>query len=146
MRIGVKTPFCVSEQLAAYQDAIRQHDVPAGDLEVYDSNSWRRVGLKGKYKAVMAPCVASDGHPDIIGDNVLRALVAAYNAMPVALQAIERLEREKAEWARIAAQRNVSIALIAQERDRLRAEVAGYQAWERSVNEALNSGDGSYRP
>jgi hypothetical protein len=25
-------------------------------------------------------------------------------------------------------------------------ELDGYQAWARSVNEALNSGDGSYRP
>jgi len=30
--------------------------------------------------------------------------------------------------------------------ERLAKEVDGYRAWERSVNEALNSGDGSYRP
>lgn len=37
--------------------------------------------------------------------------------------------------------------------DQLQSELAeaqkrirGYESWERSVNEALNSGDGSYRP
>lgn len=25
-------------------------------------------------------------------------------------------------------------------------ELRGYEAWERSINEALNTGDGSYRP
>lgn len=29
---------------------------------------------------------------------------------------------------------------------KLRQRIDGYEAWERSVNEALNSGDGSYRP
>ena len=33
---------------------------------------------------------------------------------------LERLEREKAEWAGVAATRNVNIALIAEERDKLR--------------------------
>ena len=28
----------------------------------------------------------------------------------------------------------------------LRDRIRGYESWERSVNEALNSGDGSYRP
>lgn len=28
----------------------------------------------------------------------------------------------------------------------LEKRLRGYEAWERSVNEALNSGDGSYRP
>lgn len=28
----------------------------------------------------------------------------------------------------------------------LASEVARYEAWERCVNEALNSGDGAYRP
>jgi hypothetical protein len=83
------------DQIAAYQDAVRQHDVPAGELEVYDSCSWLRVGTKGKYKAVMQPVVASDGHPDIAGRNVLRALVAAFNAMPVALAEIARLRQEE---------------------------------------------------
>lgn len=29
---------------------------------------------------------------------------------------------------------------------RLQKELDGYRAWERSINEALNSGDGTYRP
>jgi predicted nuclease with TOPRIM domain len=36
---------------------------------------------------------------------------------------IERLERERAEWSGIAAQRNRNIALIAEERDKYRDEV-----------------------
>lgn len=34
------------------------------------------------------------------------------------------------------------VAELAKANERLR----GYEAWERSVNEALNSGDGAYRP
>ena len=30
--------------------------------------------------------------------------------------------------------------------ERLQAQIAGYERWAQSVNEALNSGDGSYRP
>ena len=37
-------------------------------------------------------------------------------------------------------------AALRMEVDRLKAQLAGYKRWESSVNEALNSGDGSYRP
>lgn len=50
-------------------------------LEVYDSNSYRRVGLKGRYHTVMRAAVHRDGQPDITPTPVLRALVAAFNAM-----------------------------------------------------------------
>lgn len=30
--------------------------------------------------------------------------------------------------------------------DKLRATIAGYESWRRSIDEVLNSGDGSYRP
>lgn len=44
--------------------------------------------------------------------------------------------------------REISKAFLeaADELERLRSEVAGYQRWASSVNDALNSGDGSYRP
>ena len=30
--------------------------------------------------------------------------------------------------------------------ERLQAKLREYEAWERDINQALNSGDGSYRP
>jgi hypothetical protein len=102
------------EAIAAYRDAMRQHDVPAGELEVYDSNSWRRVGMKGQFQTVMQPYVAKDGHPDIVGTNVLRALVAAFNAMPSALAEIETLEKSESEINDLYIEkRQLSIALAA---------------------------------
>ncbi len=66
----------------AYEDAMRAYGVPSEPLQVYDSNSWRRVGLAREYRIVMFPCNSqSDGHPDISGGNVLQALVAAFNVM-----------------------------------------------------------------
>lgn len=51
-------------------------------LEVYDSNSYRRVGIKGQYRElVYAVQQRSDGHLDIHGTPLLRAMVAAFNAM-----------------------------------------------------------------
>ena len=38
------------------------------------------------------------------------------------------------------------VRVLLAEIERLNNEVAGYQRWASSVNEALNSGDGSYRP
>ena len=38
------------------------------------------------------------------------------------------------------------IAALEAEIVRLRKVIAGYEAYERSVNDALNAGDGSYRP
>lgn len=76
------SPPPVPEQwLKVFAESLRLHGVPAEHLEVYDSNSWRRVGLAGTYKEVMYPCAAPDGHPDICGEGVLRVLVDAFNAM-----------------------------------------------------------------
>jgi hypothetical protein len=93
--------FQMSEQrtsedlVAAYLEAMEAYDIPSELLEVYDSCSWRRVGLKGKYETVMQPVIASDGHPDITGGAVLRAMVAAYNAMPAVLARLNELEGKR---------------------------------------------------
>jgi len=51
-------------------------------LEVYTSNSYRRVGIKGQYRELIyAYNQKSDGHPDIHGTKLLEAMVAAFNAM-----------------------------------------------------------------
>lgn len=71
----------VSAVLQAYDQAMQAVGVPHEALSVYDSNSLRRVGLARQYEEVMAPTVAPDGHPDIWGVHVLRAMVAAFNAM-----------------------------------------------------------------
>lgn len=78
------------EALRAYDAAMCNPQVPEQALEFYDSCSWRRVGLKGPYKTVMQPTVASDGQPDISGSEVLRALVAAFNAMLVLREEVGR--------------------------------------------------------
>lgn len=67
--------------LSAYARAMQAAGVPHEPLQVYDSNSYRRVGLASQYREVMAPMVARDGQPDIRGADVLVAMVAAFNAM-----------------------------------------------------------------
>ena len=42
--------------------------------------------------------------------------------------------------------RDKLIAKLEAEIDDLQKEVKGYRSWESSVNEALNMGDGVYRP
>jgi hypothetical protein len=56
--------------------------VPNEPLEVYSSNSFRRVGLKSQYKEVLyATRDRSDGHPNFSNYALLDALVCAFNAM-----------------------------------------------------------------
>lgn len=58
-----------------------------GPWFVYEGSSWRRIGItpgRGSYDmAVLAPCVASDGHPDLTSTSGLReenlAFIAAAN-------------------------------------------------------------------
>jgi hypothetical protein len=49
--------------------------------------------------------------------------LAECNALGAGIAEIERLERERAEWSGIAAQRNRNIALLAEQRDEFRDEV-----------------------
>jgi hypothetical protein len=59
-------------------------------LQVYDSNSWRRIGLASQYKEVVYPeRQRSDGHLSISNTGVLRAMVAAFNAMLARRSAVE---------------------------------------------------------
>jgi hypothetical protein len=83
-----------AEKIATYRKAADAYGVPNEELEVYTGCSWRRVGIKDKNETVMYPCNASDRHPDICGGAVLEALVAAFNAMPGALEEIARLRVE----------------------------------------------------
>jgi hypothetical protein len=56
--------------------------VPNEPLEVYSSNSFRRVGLKSRYHEVLcATRDRSDGHPNFSNYALLEALVRAFNAM-----------------------------------------------------------------
>jgi hypothetical protein len=50
-------------------------------LEVYTSNSYRRVGLKSQYSVVLHATRHNDGTLDISNTTLLEALVAAFNAM-----------------------------------------------------------------
>jgi hypothetical protein len=75
----------------SYVEAMQAAGVPHEALQVYDSCSWRRVGLAREYREMMVPTIARDGHPDIRGTEVLIALVAAFNAMPVMIKEVSRL-------------------------------------------------------
>lgn len=74
-------PPVVTPAVKAFEDAMMAAGVPHETLEVYESNSWRRVGLASRYKEVMYPMNDRDGHPYITGTDVLRALVAAFNVL-----------------------------------------------------------------
>ena len=64
----------------ALEDALEDFDFMPEPLQVYDSNSWRRVGLKRRHEEIMVP-YQRDGRSDISRPKVLRAMVAAFNAM-----------------------------------------------------------------
>lgn len=66
---------------AAWDEALMAAGVPHEPLQVYTSNSWRRVGLVRQYKTVLEPVTQRDGHPDLCGLDTLAAMVAAFNAM-----------------------------------------------------------------
>jgi hypothetical protein len=80
-----------SPALLAYREAMQAGGVPHEALQVYDSNSYRRVGLASQYREVLYATTQRDGHPDIHGMEILRAMVAAFNAM------LERSEARRSE-------------------------------------------------
>lgn len=74
---------------AEFFDALDRCDTHE-PLQVYDSNSWRRVGLASQYKEVVYPeRQRTDGHLNIANTGVLRAMVAAFNAMLARRPAVE---------------------------------------------------------
>ena len=71
-----------------------------GEWALYDSNSWRRIGLKAQYREILWPCRANDGIADFSGpnrENDLAALIACKNAVPALLSRIEALEAAMGE-------------------------------------------------
>jgi hypothetical protein len=62
-------------EMAARRAGIRE------PLEVYTSNSYRRVGLKSEYKVVLSAIRHTDGQTDISNTPLLEAMVAGFNAM-----------------------------------------------------------------
>lgn len=62
-----------------------------GPYDLYTSNSFRRVGLANKYKEIVYATTQRDGHPDIMGEVHLHAMVMAFNAVPALLAEIGRL-------------------------------------------------------
>lgn len=101
-------------EITAYLAAMQAFGVPHEPLSVYTSNSFRRVGLASQYKEVMGPTIcSSDGHPDLYGLQVLAAMVAAFNAMPVTIAMIELMQRELSDTRD--AYLNQSARLIAHE-------------------------------
>lgn len=70
-----KAPLDSEFEMAMRRAGIRE------PLEVYTSNSYRRVGLKSEYKVVLSAIRHNDGQTDISNTTLLEALVAAFNAM-----------------------------------------------------------------
>jgi hypothetical protein len=64
-----------------------------------------------------------------MGRHVAKFVQEAADAVEAQHREIERLERKKAEWSGIAAQRNRNIVLIAEERDRLRNALIDARSW-----------------
>ena len=50
-----------------------------GEWVVWTGCSWRRVGVRGAGPPIIYPTIASDGHPDLVGEEDLRVLVALRN-------------------------------------------------------------------
>jgi hypothetical protein len=76
-RLSAETPAPLDAEFFAVLERCGTQE----PLQVYDSNSWRRVGLTRRYEEVLIPERQRDGHLSISNTNLLRALVAAFNAM-----------------------------------------------------------------
>lgn len=74
---------------------------------------------------------AAQAHYKALSDNAMHWS----SVVPEAIEAWRKLPALEAELAQ--ARTNVETLL---------AELEGFRAWKRSVDEALNSGDGAYRP
>lgn len=73
-----------------------------GEWMVYDSCSWRRIGLKDDYRTIIQPCnSSSDNHPDLTGINLqddLALLISLHNAWPTLRDALERAEGDAGRY------------------------------------------------
>jgi len=98
--------------------------LPTEEVDVHDPAgyaAWLRERAKANREIALLPREQWPYRPGVLQHWALRFDQGA--------DLIERLEREKAEWSGIAATRNRNIALIAEDRDRLRdalREIAGY--------------------
>jgi hypothetical protein len=75
-----------------------------GPWQVYDSCSWRRIGLAREHKEILWPSTnRSDGHPELDGINReadLEFIVTARTALPEVLDALDAAEKERDEARR----------------------------------------------
>lgn len=123
---------------------------PPGEWELWDSNSWRRIGIRGGGRTAIEPTIhLKDGMSDLHAKpETLRLAVAARNALPRLLDEIERLRAERDDLNGYVANLNKMLpgeGATAVKIDRLRAENEALRAdaerW-RKVNAALDSGAG----
>lgn len=83
-------------QLAHELECLEQH-ATHGQWTVYDSNSWRRIGLRGEYQTIIEPTVHRDGCPDLTGknrDNDLTLLMWLRNHVPEIIAALRAAASE----------------------------------------------------
>lgn len=66
-----------------------------GEWQVYDSNSWRRIGLKGGYRIIIEPITQRDGHPDLHArrEDLDYAAAASPSAVLALLDEVEEFQR-----------------------------------------------------
>lgn len=58
-----------------------------GEWQVYDSCSWRRIGLRDDYRVIIEPYNSrSDHHPDLTGPNIIDDLAHVSAANPETIQ------------------------------------------------------------
>lgn len=79
------------EQFQPLRDAMRLATRP-GHWDLYTSNSYRRIGIKGACREIVYAYNAPDGHPDISGHDDLAYAVEAANAAPKLLEELVRYE------------------------------------------------------
>jgi hypothetical protein len=79
--LSQKTSGAESSALDSSFEIARRRSGVDEPLEVYTSNSYRRVGTKGEYHVLLYATRQRDGTLDISNYTLLEALVAAFNAM-----------------------------------------------------------------
>lgn len=91
------------EQLAEISQ--RAEAATEGPWQIYDSCSWRRIGLVHEYQTVICPTVEHDGHPDLLArPEDLEFAAHARTDIPKLIAEIKRLREQRDDWQRRAGQ------------------------------------------
>jgi hypothetical protein len=88
------------EELLKEADELDEIATP-GPWEIYNSNSWSRIGLHGQYREILWPTAHRiDGHPDLTGRNFdadMAFIIRARTLLPELAAACRGLREERGE-------------------------------------------------